>query len=186
VEKGKFLGCFVSAKGIEANPTKIDAILQMQPPTSRKSVQQLTGRLASLNRFISRSVEQSLPFFKVLKGTDPFSWGPKQQKAFKNLKSYLIHLTTLSPLEKEATLLLYVAMAPTAVSAVLVQEKSEEGQKKQKPVYYVSEALTMTKANYLEIEKIIYAVVMASRKLRHYFQMHNIIVPSSHPLRDLL
>jgi hypothetical protein len=127
VEKGKFLGCFVSAKGIEANPTKIDAIMQMQPPTSRKSMQQLTGKLASLNRFISRSAEWSLPFFEVLKGTDLFSWGPKQQKAFKNLKSYLIHLTTLSPLEKEATLLLYVATTPVAISTVLVQEKSEEG-----------------------------------------------------------
>jgi hypothetical protein len=82
--------------------------------------------------------------------------------------------------------LLYVSAAPAVPSAALVQEKEVEGQKKQWPVYYVSEALTVTKMNYLEIEKVIYVVVMASRKLRHYFQAFNIIVPSSMPLRDVL
>jgi hypothetical protein len=51
VKKGKFLGFLVSTKGIEANPNKIEAILRMEPPKSRKGAQRLTGRLASLNRF---------------------------------------------------------------------------------------------------------------------------------------
>ena len=51
------LGCLVSARGIEANPEKIDAILNMEPPTSRKLAQRLAGRLAALNKFISRSAE---------------------------------------------------------------------------------------------------------------------------------
>ena len=54
VKKGKFLGCLVSTKGIEANPSKIEAILRMEPPSTKKGAQRLTGRLASLNRFISR------------------------------------------------------------------------------------------------------------------------------------
>jgi hypothetical protein len=54
VKKGKFLGCLVSIKGIEANPNKIEAILRMEPPSTKKGAQRLTGRLASLNRFISR------------------------------------------------------------------------------------------------------------------------------------
>jgi hypothetical protein len=65
VKKGKFLGCLVSTKGIEANPSNINAILQMEPPNSRKGAQRLAGKLASLNRFISRSVERNLPFFEV-------------------------------------------------------------------------------------------------------------------------
>jgi hypothetical protein len=52
VKKGKFLGCVVLAKGIEANPHKIEAILRMKPPKTRKGAQRLVGRLASLNRFI--------------------------------------------------------------------------------------------------------------------------------------
>ena len=76
VSKGKLLGCLVSARGIEANPSKIDAIRCMEPPTSRKAAQRLTGRLASLSRFISRSAERGLPFFEVLRSSEPFSWGP--------------------------------------------------------------------------------------------------------------
>jgi hypothetical protein len=46
-------------------------------------------------------------------------------------------------------------------------------------VYFLSEVLSPSKRNYIEMEKVLYAVLMASRKLRHYFQSHNIIVPSS-------
>jgi hypothetical protein len=76
VSKGKLLGCLISTRGIKANQEKIDAILNMEPPTSRKIAQRLAGGLAALNRFISRSTERGLPFFEVLKNMDPFSWGP--------------------------------------------------------------------------------------------------------------
>ena len=67
VRSGKLLGCMITERGIEANPVKIEAIRRMRPPSTKKEVQKLTGRLASLNRFISRSAEKSLPFFKVMK-----------------------------------------------------------------------------------------------------------------------
>jgi hypothetical protein len=70
VKKGKFLGFLVSTKGIEANPNKIEVILRMEPPKSRKGAQRLTGRLASLNRFFSRSGERNLPFFEVKKSAE--------------------------------------------------------------------------------------------------------------------
>ena len=56
----------ITERGIEANPEKIEAIRQIKPPTTKKVVQKLTGRLASMNRFISRSVEKCIPFFKAL------------------------------------------------------------------------------------------------------------------------
>ena len=59
----------ITERGIEANPKKIEAIRRMKPSTTKKEVQNLIGRLASLNRFISRSAEKCLPFFKALKGT---------------------------------------------------------------------------------------------------------------------
>jgi hypothetical protein len=58
----------------------------MEPPKSRKGAWRLTGRLASLNRFISRSAERNLPFFKVLKSAEVFQCGPAQQKVFEDLK----------------------------------------------------------------------------------------------------
>jgi hypothetical protein len=71
------------------------------------------------------------------------------------------------------------------VSAVLVQEKEEEGKLKQIPVYFASEALSCSKIFYSELEKIAYAVIMAARKLRHYFEGHRIRVITNQPLNDL-
>jgi hypothetical protein len=74
VKKGKFLGCLVSTNGIEANPNNIEAILRMEPPNTKKEAQRLAGRLALLNRFISRSSERNLPFFEILKSAEVFQW----------------------------------------------------------------------------------------------------------------
>ena len=65
----------ITERGIEANHEKIEAIRRMKPPTTKKGVQKLTGQLASLNRFISRSAEKCLSFFKVLKGSGNMQWG---------------------------------------------------------------------------------------------------------------
>jgi hypothetical protein len=86
VRKGKILGYLVSHHGIEANPTEIQAIIDMQPPQSARDVQRLAGRLAALNRFISMSTERSLPFLKTLRGAKDFAWGPEQAVAFASLK----------------------------------------------------------------------------------------------------
>jgi hypothetical protein len=102
------------------------------------------------------------------------------------LKQYLIDLTTLTPPTLGAPLLLYVAASHSTVSAALVQEKLEGQNRKQVPVYFVSEVLSLSKKNYTELEKVLYAVLMASRKLRHYFQAYHIIVPSSQPLKDIM
>jgi ribonuclease HI len=180
VKKGKFLGCLVSTKGIEANPSKIEAILRMEPLSTNKGAQRLAGRLASLNRFISRSAKRNLPFFEILKSAKVFQWGPAQQKAFEELKQHLIDLTTLTPPSLGAPLLLYVVASHSAVSATLVQEKLDGQVKKQAPVYFVSEVLSLSKKNYTELEKVLYAVLMA------YFQAYRIIVPSSQPLKDIM
>jgi hypothetical protein len=86
----------VSTKGIEASPDKIRAIIQMQPPQTRKEVQKLTGRIAALNRFITKLAEKSLPFFSILCGSAKVDWWVEQQQSFDDLKRYLEHLPTLS------------------------------------------------------------------------------------------
>ena len=79
-----------------------------------------------------------------------------------------------------------MAASHSAVSAALVQETLDGQAKKQAPVYFISEVLSPSKKNYTELEKVLYAVLMASRKLRHYFQAYHIIVPSSQPLKDIM
>ena len=169
VSKGKILGYIISSEGIRANPDKTKAIMSMAEPLNKKEVQKLTGRIAALNRFISRSAERSLPFFKVLRGGDKTEWGPEQSEAFRQLKSYIAtNLVVIVP-EPDTPLLLYVAASEHAVSVVLVHETSDHRGMVQRPVYYVFEALLGAKLNYTEIEKIAYAVLSALRKLKHYF-----------------
>jgi hypothetical protein len=81
---------------------------------------------------------------------------------------------------------LYVAASHAAVSAALVQEKQDGQAKKKVLVYFVSEVLSPSKRNYTELEKVLYVVLMASKKLQHYFQSYHIIVPSSQPLKDII
>jgi hypothetical protein len=69
IHKRKVLGCLVSMKGIEVNPDKIKALIEMQDPVLLKDVQKLTGRVDALNRFSPRAAERSLPFFQVLKSS---------------------------------------------------------------------------------------------------------------------
>jgi hypothetical protein len=159
----------VSKRGIQANLQKIEALRRMQPPSSRKEVQRLTGRIASLNRFISKAAERSLPFFKVLHANSTFQWGPEQQQAFDDLKKYLEDSAVMTKPSPKAELLLYITATDSAVSVVLVEERKEADALMQFPIYYVSEALSGSKLLYSEMEKMAYAVVMAKRKFRHYF-----------------
>jgi hypothetical protein len=185
IHKGKVLGCLVSTKGIEANPDKIKALIEMQDSVSVKDVQKLTKRVAALNKFIPRAAEKSLPFFQVLRSSKNFQWSETQKQAFQELNDYLSNMTKLCPPEPKSPLLLYLSASNSVVSAMLVQEKEEEGKFKQIPVYFTSEDLSGSKLFYSELKKIAYAVVMAARKLRHYFEGHRIRLITNQPLSDL-
>jgi hypothetical protein len=185
IHKGKVLECLVSTKGIEANPDKIKALVEMQDLVSMKDVQKLTGRVAALNRFIPRAAKISLLFFQVLRSAKNLQWSETQKQAFQELKDYLSNMTKLCPPEPRSPLLLYVFASNSAISVVLVQEKEEEGKLKQSPVYFASEAFFGSKIFYSELEKITYAVIMAARKLRHYFNGQRIRIMTNQPLSDL-
>ena len=131
----KFLGFMVSHRGIEANPDKIQAILDMKPPQNDKEVQSLTGQVAALNRFVSKATDKCLPFFRVLKKA--LKWTDDCQRAFQDLKAYLTTASLLSPSMLGEELYLYLVVTLHAVSSMLVREEGRV----QKPVYYTSRAL---------------------------------------------
>uniref|UniRef100_A0A2N9INB9 Uncharacterized protein n=1 Tax=Fagus sylvatica TaxID=28930 RepID=A0A2N9INB9_FAGSY len=180
VSSGKFLGFMVSQRGIEANPDKIKAILEMSPPTTVKEVQSLTGKAAALNRFVSRSTDKCLPFFKVLRKA--FQWTEECQRAFEELKVYLSSPPLLSPSKTGEELYLYLAISSSAVSSALIREE----ERVQKPVYYTSRALKGAEERYSNMEKLAFALLIASRKLRPYFQAHSIVVLTDYPLRKAM
>ena len=124
VSFGKFLGFMVSQRGIEANLDKIRAILEMQPPRNIKETQGLTGRIAALNHFVSRSIDKCLPFFKVLRKA--FEWMDEWWWAFEELKVYLATPLLLSLFKQGKKLYLYLAVSPTAVSSALLHEENSQ------------------------------------------------------------
>jgi hypothetical protein len=180
VSSGKFLGFMVSQRGIEANPEKIKAVLEMTPPRTTKEVQSLIGRVAALNRFVSRATDKCLPFFKMLRKA--FIWTDECQKSFEELKRYLTSPPLLSPSQQGEALSLYLAVSPTAVSSALIREDGGT----QLPVYYTSKAFQGAEERYPAMEKLALALVIAARKLRPYFQSHKIIVLTNHPLRKAI
>ena len=180
VASGKFLGFMVSHRGIEANPEKIKAILDMKPSQNIKEVQSLTERVAALNRFVSKATDKCLPFFRILKRA--FEWTNECQTAFQDLKMYLIVAPLLSPSVMGEELFLYLAVTPHVVSSALIREEGRI----QKPVYYTSKALRGAEGRYPPMEKLAFALITASRKLRHYFQAHVINVMMDHPLKKVM
>ncbi|KAL0456229.1 UNVERIFIED_CONTAM: hypothetical protein Slati_0962100 [Sesamum latifolium] len=144
VRGGRFLGFMVTQRGIKANPLKIKAILDMKAPTNINKVQRLIGRIVALSRFISKVVEKSFPFFKVLRKQRTSSGGD--------------------------TLYLYLSATSQAVSSVLIRE--DEG--KQMPIYYVSTVLNGSESRYTSIEKmaLAFAPGKVGRGIKNIFGGH--------------
>ncbi|GAU22742.1 hypothetical protein TSUD_138660 [Trifolium subterraneum] len=180
VKAGKFLGFYLTERGIEANPDKCRAFFDYPTPKSKKSIQTLNGMLTSMARFVAKSAQHALPLFKLLRKETTFEWTEECEGALQHLKRALSEPPVLTrPVEGEK-LYLYLAVASEAVSAVLIRE-TEQGQK---AVYFVSRALQGPELRYLQIEKIALAVIMAARKLRYYFLAHSIIIRTDQPNGD--
>ncbi|XP_056694879.1 uncharacterized protein [Spinacia oleracea] len=182
VRSGKFLGFLVSERGIDANPDKVEAIMNLPEPGCIKDVQKLTGRMAALTRFISKSADKSLPFFNVLKQNKKFKWGETEKAAFEAVKRHLQALPTIARPEEGDTLQLYISASQHTVAAILIIEKD----KAQIPVYFVSHILQEAETRYSLIEKLGLAVLIAARKLRPYFDAHGIEVLTNYPLEKAM
>jgi hypothetical protein len=188
IPSGKLLGFIISHRGIKANPEKISAITKMKAPTCIKDVQKLTGCMAALNRFISKLGERGLPFFKLLKHQEKFVWTPGADQALAQLKDFLSKPPVLTAPRKNEQLLLYLARTILVVSTAIIAERKEDDHAYpvQRPVYFVSEVLSESKARYQLVQKLLYAMLITSRKLRHYFQEYSITVVTDYPLGDIL
>jgi hypothetical protein len=125
-------------------------------------------------------MNKCLPFFNVLRKA--FEWSEECERAFKQLKEYLSSLPLLSRTILGEPLYRYLAVSPTAVSAALIREEAGI----QKPIYLVSRALRGAEERYMQMEKMAFALTIASRKLRPYFQVHTIKVLTEYPLKKVL
>nr|XP_009409822.1 PREDICTED: uncharacterized protein LOC103991997 [Musa acuminata subsp. malaccensis] len=181
ITSGKFLGFIIHERGIDANPEKVRAIIDMQSPRTIKDLQRLNGRLVALSRFLARSSDHCLPFFRALKNPKNFQWTTECEEAFKQTKQHLAGLPRLASVSPGEKLGLYLAASRHVVSSVLIKESSGE----QLPIYYVSHVLSGPEGCYPPIEKLALALVLSARKLRPYFQAHPVEVITDQPLRQV-
>ncbi|GKC77586.1 reverse transcriptase domain-containing protein [Tanacetum coccineum] len=153
IEEGMFLGNKVNTEGIKVCAGKVEAVLSLPSPKCLKDVQKLNEKLASLNRFLSKSSKKSLPFFKTLKKCtkkNDLQWTAEAKVAFKEMKKLITELPTLTAPREKEELIVYLAVAREAMSAVLITERGV----KQMPLYFISRALQGPEINYTPMEKL--------------------------------
>ncbi|XP_021991287.1 uncharacterized protein LOC110888050 [Helianthus annuus] len=185
MEEGKFLGFVVTNGGFRVNPEKVQTIERMPSPRTIKEMHRLAGRLAALNRFLSNHAAKSYPFISTLRNCvkkQEFKWTPEAETAFQQMKECLIKLPTLTaPFEKEP-LILYLSSSDKAVGSVLLVERDGV----QTRIYYVSRVLTDPETRYSTMEKLVLALLHASRRLRRYFTGHVITVLTNFHIGTIL
>jgi hypothetical protein len=117
-----------------------------------------------------------------------FEWTEEAKEAFESLKAYLTSSPILTPPKKHEDMMLYIVATSMVVSATIVVEREEKGRmyEVQRPVYYISEVLSDFKIWCPYVQKLLYALLITSRKLHHYFESHKITVVTDFPLGDIL
>nr|GEV99869.1 reverse transcriptase domain-containing protein [Tanacetum cinerariifolium] len=183
--EGVFLGYVITPEGIKPCPEKTAAVLQLPSSQTVKEVQSLNGKLANLNRFLSKSAEKSLPLFQTLKKCikkSDFRWTAEAEQAFQQLKQHLSKLPLLVAPKPQEEQIMYLSVTYGAVSAVLMTKRGTT----QTPIYFINRALQGPELNYSPMEKLVLSLVFAAKRLRRYFQAHLITVITDQPIKQVM
>ena len=154
----------------------------MRSPNNVKEVQCLIVHVTAISRFLPKLVDQTQPIIQLLKKSARFSWNDECEQAFQNLKASLTSPPILHKPDIHQPLLVYITATDHTVSVALVQDITGT----QHPIYFVSRILQDPETRYRMVEKLALSLVHAARRLRTYFQNHNIIVKTDYPIQKIL
>ncbi|RVW21846.1 Retrovirus-related Pol polyprotein from transposon 17.6 [Vitis vinifera] len=183
VTSGKLLGYMVSERGIEVDPDKIRAILDMPAPRTEREVRGFLGRLQYISRFIARLTDICEPIFRLLRKSQPTVWDDQCQRAFERIREYLLSPPVLAPPTPSRPLLLYLSVSDVALGCMLAQ-LDDSG--KDRAIYYLSKRMLDYETRYVMIEHYCLALVWATRRLRHYMTEYSVhLISRLDPLRYL-
>ena len=183
VTSGKLLGYMISERGIEANPDKIRAILDMSPPQTETEIRGFLCRLQYISRFIVRLTDTCEHIFRLLRKKRPKVWDDQCQLEFERIKGYLLSPPVLVPPMPRRPLLLYLSVSNVALGCMLAQ-LDDSG--RERAIYYLSKRMLEYETRYIMIERFCLALVWATRRLRHYMTKNSVqLVSRLDPLRYL-
>ena len=175
VTSGKLLGHIVSERGIDVDPKKTKAILDMPAPRTEKEIRGFLGRLQYISRFIARLTDICEPIFRLLRKNQPTVWNDDCHRAFEKIKECLLSPPVLVPPTPGRPLLLYLSVSDIALGCMLAQ-LDDSG--KERAIYYLSKRMMEYECKYLMIERLCLALVWATRRLRHYVIEYSILLVS--------
>ncbi|WJZ87657.1 hypothetical protein VitviT2T_007024 [Vitis vinifera] len=183
VTSGKLLGHMVSERGIEVDPDKIKAILDMPVLRTEKEIRGFLGRLQYISRFIAKLTDICEPIFRLLRKNQPTVWNDDCQLAFERIKEYLLSPPVLVPSMPGRPLLLYLSVSDMTLGCMLAQ-LDDSG--KERAIYYLSKRMLEYEMRYVMIERFCLALVWATRRLRHYMTEYSVhLISRLDPLRYL-
>jgi ribonuclease HI len=185
VPAGQFLGFLVHERGIEIGLKSQEAVKTMVPPTTKKELQQLIGKINFVRRFISNLSGRIEPFMELvkIKANDEFRWGAEQQQAFEEIKEYLSKPPVLVPPQQCKPFYVYLSVGDTSIASVIVQV--QDG--KERVVFYLSRRMLDAKTRYSEIEKLCLCLFFTCMKLHHILlSAETIVICKSDVIKHML
>ena len=168
----KFFGNYLSSNGLEPDPDKIAAIVDMSAPTDTLELQTFLGMANYLSRYTANLATKTAVLRDLTKKESVFVWGPEHQKAFDSVKETIATAATLAYFDSSKPVIIQTDASKRGVGATLLQDG--------RPVAYASKSLTETESNYCNIEREMLAIVFGLERFHHYAYGRHVTIESNH------
>ena len=180
----KFLGQVIDESGVSPDPDKTQAIMQLEQPNNITEVRRYLGMLNQMSKFVPNLSSKTKPLQDLISTKNLWTWGPSQQRAFKETKQLVSSPTVLAPYNPSANTVVSADASAYGLGGVLTQKQpSGEWQ----PVSFISRSLTPTEQKYSQIEKEALGLTWVCEHFAEYLLGINFQLETDHkPLIQLL
>jgi hypothetical protein len=184
MQEGKFLGHIISKEGIKIDPNRVEGILKIDTPRSKKEVQSFLGKVNFLRRFIPNLAEIIKHITNMLRKGNEIKWTPEARKSFEDIKVALTKAPVLASPDFTKDFILFSFASEHTIVGVLLQKDEKNFEN---PIAYFSRTLRDSPLRYDIMEKQVYALVKALKEFITYILHSRVIayVPSNF-VKDIL
>ncbi|MCG8113106.1 MAG: Ty3/Gypsy family RNase HI domain-containing protein, partial [Candidatus Thiodiazotropha taylori] len=179
VHEVPFFGHVISDQGLKADPSKIEAIVNLEPPDSKEKLETLLGMANYMSKFAPRLADITAPLRVLLQDKVAFVWDAPQQRAFEEVKSVITNSPALGFYDPSEPLTLESDASKNGLGSCLMQNDQ--------PIAYASKSLTKTEQGYAQIEKELLAILFGCKRFHQYTYGRPIRVHTDHkPIESIM